>query len=153
MSPLDYMHLVCLGVVRRIIQFWKKMSHCRMSQNQMLQISDKLIGFREYIPSEFVRDPRSLQQLDYCKATDFRQFLLYTGPVALYGILPTPMYQHFISLSMALNVLLSECGIKRAELTDFAQNLLQYFVHSCCYFYGKSFTVYNIHGLIILVKM
>ena len=148
MFPLDYMHLVCLGAVRRIIQFWKKGSHCRMSQNQLLQISDKLIEFREYIPSDFVRKPRSLRQLDYWKATEFWQFLLYTGPVALYGILPTPMYQHFLSLSMALNILLSECEVKRAELIDYAQSLLQYFVHS--YFYALSFTVYNIHGLIHL---
>ena len=58
------------------------------------------------------------------------------------------MYQHFLSLSMALNILLSECEVKRAELIDYAQSLLQYFVHS--YFYALSFTVYNIHGLIHL---
>ena len=61
-----------------------------MSQNQLLQIYDKLIEFREYIPTDFVRNPRSSRKLDYWKAAGFRQFLLYTGPVSLYGILPTP---------------------------------------------------------------
>ena len=49
---------------------------------------------------------------------------------------------------MALNILLSECEVKRAELINYTQNLLQYFVRNCCYFYGESFTVYNIHGLL-----
>ena len=92
MFPLDYMHLVCLGAARWMIQFLKKESHCRLSQNQLLQISDKPIEFRAYIPSDFIRKPRSLWELDYCKATEFRQFILYAGLVALYGILPTPMY-------------------------------------------------------------
>ena len=51
---------------------------------------------------------------------------------------------------MALNILLSECEVKRAELINYTQNLLQYFVRNCCYFYGESFTVYNIHGLLHL---
>ena len=40
-----------------------------------------------------------------------------------------------------------ECKVKRGELIDYAQNLSQYFVHNCCYFYGESFTIYNIHRL------
>ena len=97
MFPLDYMHLVCLGSVRGIIQFWKKGPHCRMSQ--LFQISDKLIESRECIPSDFVRKRRSLRQLDYWKAMEFWQFLLYTDTVALYDILPTPMYQHLLCIT------------------------------------------------------
>ena len=121
-----------------------------MSQNQLLQISDKLIEFREYIPTDFVRNPRSSRKLDYWKAADFRQFLLLLVQYLYMVYCQPPMYQHLLSLSMALNILLSECKVKRVELIDYAQNRLQYLVYNCCYFYGESFTVYNIHGLLHL---
>ena len=50
------------------------------------------------MPSEFARQPRRLQELDRCKATEFRQFLLYTGHVVLKGIVSKELFQHFLTL-------------------------------------------------------
>ena len=62
---LDYMHLVCLGVVRRFLRFLQVGPKlCRISFRQQSEISDNLLAFRDYIPSDFVRKPRSLQNLD-----------------------------------------------------------------------------------------
>ena len=58
------------------------------------------------MPSEFARQPRSLVELDHWKATEFCQFLSYTGPVVFRGILPDNLYQHFLSLSIAISVML-----------------------------------------------
>ena len=58
------------------------------------------------MPSEFVRQPRSLKNLDRWKSTEFRQFLLYYGPVVLRNILSDDAYQHFLALSMPLTILL-----------------------------------------------
>jgi hypothetical protein len=77
--PLDYMHLVCLGVMRRLILLWKKGPlGTRVGANKIEIISDFLVSLRGHVPREFARKPRSLQELDRWKATEFRQFLLYT---------------------------------------------------------------------------
>ena len=60
------------------------------------------------MPSEFARQPRSLQELDRWKATEFRQFLLYTGPVVLKGIVSKELFQHFLTLNVAMTILLQE---------------------------------------------
>jgi len=45
-------------------------------------ISECLYGFSEFMPVEFAQEPRALIHWQRWKATEFRQFLLYTGPVA-----------------------------------------------------------------------
>ncbi|XP_065650678.1 uncharacterized protein LOC136078796 [Hydra vulgaris] len=45
--PLDYMHLVCLGIVRRIISLWIKGNlKNRLSANTVNKISEKLISLK-----------------------------------------------------------------------------------------------------------
>ena len=45
------------------------------------------------------------------------------------------MYQPSLSISMTLNILLSEGEVKRAELIDYVQNFLQFFIHNCFFFW------------------
>ena len=85
--PLDYMHLVCLGAVRRILNYLKKGPGRKISANQINEISSLLLSLNGHMPSEFSRKPRSLIDLDRWKATEFRQFLLYTGPIVLRDII------------------------------------------------------------------
>jgi len=78
--PLDYMHLTCLGVVRRLLYLWiKGPLETRLDQRSVKEISHMLVLFSEQIPSEFARKPRSVEYLDRWKATELRQFLLYAG--------------------------------------------------------------------------
>ena len=69
------------------------------------------------MPSEFARQPRQLSEMDRWKATEFRQFLLYTGPVALHGILHTDVYKHFLVLSVAVLLLLDDDHEKRIGIS------------------------------------
>lgn len=72
--PLEYMHLICLGVVKRILMFLKSGPRkCKLSHNQLELLSDKLASLK--MPREFARQPRSisfifidgkLQRLDNC---------------------------------------------------------------------------------------
>lgn len=92
---LDYMHLVCLGVMKRILNFIKSgPPECRLSSRHIKEISDNLLSFSGKMPSDFVRNPRSVLEMDRWKATEFRQFLLYTGPIALKQVLKPEMYNH-----------------------------------------------------------
>ena len=45
--PLDYMHLVCLGVVKRILMFYKQgPRECRLSQQQLSILSNNLVRLK-----------------------------------------------------------------------------------------------------------
>ena len=148
---LDYMHLVCLGVVRRLLAYLKQGPRiCKLSAQLWGRISDNLVSLRGQLPSEFARQPRSLEHLDRWKATEFRQFLLYTGPLVLKGIVTPDVYNNFLTLAVSLSFLLDSHDEKRNHYLPYAQQLLQYFVTKCSDIYGMTFNVYNVHNLIHL---
>ena len=148
--PMDYMHQVCLGVMKRLILVWLRgKKENRISAQQANAVSLKLLSLQRYIPNIFVRKPRSLEDIDKWKATEFRQFLLYTGKVALKGILPTPYYKHFLVLNVAISILVNER--LTTEYSQYAHGLLLYFVERARELYGPEFLVYNIHSLVHLV--
>ena len=145
------LHMVCLGVVRRILRFLKGgPKECRLSSGQINQISQNLLVLKGKMPQEFARQPRSLSELDRWKATEFRQFLLYTGPLVLKGVVTRAAYGHFMALSVALSILLNSDVKVREHYLDYANKLLEYFVGNCSHIYGETFNVYNVHGLLHL---
>lgn len=148
--PLDYMHLICLGVVKRILTYYKEGPRIsRLSQNQLAIISERLQGYRGKMPSEFARQPRGLAELKRFKATEFREFLLYLF-IVLRGIIQEPVYEHFLTLVVALRILLEEDKTFRNDYLDYAGKLLTYFVNQAPKYYGLTFVVYNVHCLIHL---
>lgn len=80
--PMDYMHCVCLGVTRRFILLWMNGEH-RLSRRQLAEIDKRLIEMRCSITSDFARKPHPFSEVAHWKATEFRQFLLYTGKFIL----------------------------------------------------------------------
>ena len=146
--PLDYMHLVCLGVVKRLLSFLTRgPPNCRLSHRHKSLISERLISYNGLMPSEFARQPRSLTEVDRWKATEFRQFLLYTGPVALHDVISDEMYKHFLTLCIAISILLDDDDEKRQAYLPYSQQLLHHFVENSSEFYGETFVVYNVHHL------
>jgi len=147
--PLDPMHLLYLGVVRRIVLSWIRGSYCvRLSQSLCSQLSDILLNMRSYIPRDFCRRPRSLAEIDRWKATEFRLFLLYTGPIAIKNFVSDNVYKHFLLLSVASFILSSSELCVR--YCDYAESLLKLFVSNTEKIYGKDMLVYNVHGLLHL---
>jgi len=147
--PLDYMHLVCLGVMRRLMLCWLKGPlTTRLSARKTVQSSQKLMSIVAYVPREFSRKPRSVAEILRWKATEFRQFLLYTGPVVLLHILPETLYKHFLLLSVAISLLVSPklCSV----YSDYANEILRTFVHNALALYGHRMMVYNVHALVHL---
>uniref|UniRef100_A0A2S2NWN0 Uncharacterized protein n=1 Tax=Schizaphis graminum TaxID=13262 RepID=A0A2S2NWN0_SCHGA len=120
---LDYMHLVCLGIMKKLIHLWLDKGPC-----------------------EFARKPRSLNELARFKATEFRQILLYTGQIIFKGCIKDECYKHFMSLNIAMTILLSSnIDIK---FINYARDLLKYFVQSFEIIYGKHLISHNVHGLL-----
>lgn len=149
--PLDYMHLVCLGVVRRLIHLWLKGPlTARLPSRDVNKISDELVNMRSYIPKEFARKPRSLKEVDRWKATEYRQFLLYTGQVVLRDVLSDTIYSNFLLLSTAVSILVSPS--LSSTHSDYANSLLHSFVGHFSDIYGRDQVVYNVHGLTHLAQ-
>nr|XP_047129689.1 uncharacterized protein LOC124809584 [Hydra vulgaris] len=55
--PADYMHLVCLGVIKKMVFMWLKGPLAtRLGPRVVKDLSEKLVDMRPFIPSEFARN-------------------------------------------------------------------------------------------------
>ncbi|CAN7945944.1 unnamed protein product, partial [Ixodes hexagonus] len=147
--PYEYMHLVCLGVVRKLLLLWMRGSipKCRLASKVIHEISQSLLRLAAEVCCEFSRKPLSLSEIDRWKATELRQFLLYTGPVVLKA-LERKKQEHFLVLHVAISLLATPelCH----QQNDYAQELLLFFVRCFPALYGKETVSYNVHGLVHL---
>jgi hypothetical protein len=85
---LDYMHLVCLGVMRRLILLWiKGPLKTRLPNMLVQQISADLLSLKGHMPRTFSRKPRSLAEVLQWKATEFRQFYFTLDQLFFWGSL------------------------------------------------------------------
>lgn len=142
--PLDYMHLVCLGVVKKLISnLWLGgKPPYRFSSQQIREISERHLSLHNQVPSEFSRKPRLLSEIKHWKATELRLFLFYTGPVVLKGTVSEEIYQNFLSLHIAIT-LFSKC-----EYIEYASELAKYFVETFCMLYGEENISHNVHNIL-----
>ncbi|XP_035716186.1 uncharacterized protein LOC118439195 isoform X1 [Folsomia candida] len=148
--PIDYMHLVCLGVVKRLLHMWVKGPlPYKLHNNLISKISCNLERYIAYAPTDFSRKPRCIREVDHYKATEFRQFLIYTGPVCLFNILPLNKYNHFLLLHVAIRILLSNSA-QDISWNKYADQLLRMFVFQYPSLYSKDLVTYNVHSLIHL---
>jgi hypothetical protein len=149
--PLDYMHLCCLGVMRRLILCWLRGPlNTRIQSYKVRKLSDHLMSLACNMPREFARRPRSTAEIKRWKATELRMLLFYTGPVVLRNILSETLYEHFLLLFVGLSLLSNPnyCS----EYCDYANDLLETFVKNASILYGKGMLVYNFHSLIHLAE-
>jgi hypothetical protein len=134
------MHLVCLGIVKRVLLFLKKgPRECRLSHQQLVILSERLSSLNGKMPREFARQPRSIFYLDKWKATEFRQFLLYTGPLVLRTVVSERLYKHFLTLTVAFSLF----SFTNANFLFFNRKQLSFFfVEICiCIFLGLYLTL------------
>ena len=113
--PLDYLHLVLLGVFKRLINIWtgswnKKWKTHALSQRQLQEIEARLMELRLSYPKEFHRIPTAITK-GGLKGVEYRSLLLYTGPVVFKGILSKEKYQHFLYLHMGIRILASQSKV------------------------------------------
>lgn len=147
--PIDYMHSVCLGIMRKLLFIWRDGSRqYKFPRLDMVAIESDIKAIQQHWPYEFSRKPRSWEELERWKATEFRQFLLYVGIVILRGKLPKKMYDHFMLLKFSITVLLNE-ELNR-YYNEYAKKLLKLFVEYSVSIYGNDFCIYNTHSLIHL---
>lgn len=162
--PLEYMHLVCLGVVRKVLNLWKSGPsslgrpntlgniNVRFSSITVRNVSTNLCEIVKFVPREFSRKPRSLHELPYWKATEFRLFLLYLKPIVLQNVgisLTKDIFLHFTMLHVAMRILASY--LYMPSMINYAEDLLKLYVEQFSDLYGEEHVPYNVHSLIHLV--
>lgn len=148
--PHDPMHLVYRGVMRKLLYCWKGKgpSHLgRLRARDRILLNDRIMVAKSMWPSDFVRQPRTLHELDNWKATELRQFLLNLGPVLLKDILPQEYYFHFMLFFVSINIMSAEGYFHNIAI---AKDCLFKFVTDCAKSYGKEFLGYNTHSLLHL---
>ena len=82
------MHLVCLGVVRKLLfcYFLKGNYSCRVPFGLLAELNNEINQSRNVLPREFNRKLRDLSELKHFKASEFRTWLLYIGPLLLKSV-------------------------------------------------------------------
>ena len=150
--PLDYMHLVCLGVCRRMIMWWKgtkKQFKGRLRLAAITKLSKKIEDHRNKIPCEFNWKMRTISDIKYWKASEFRLFLIYCSFVFLKDkdIMESGQYQHMLNFAVAVRIFL---GCANPAKIALARTLMKVFVDRCATCYGRAFMSYNVHSLIHL---
>lgn len=143
------MHLILLGVMQKLLMLWIfGPSKIKLNNTKIDQITKNLLKLKRTQPSDFSRRIRSIRDVIHWKATEFRNFLLYTGPVVLRNILNQEMYDNFLSLHVAITILSSPVYVKIASNVDYAHELLKYFVKTFQIIYDKTFMSHNFPNLL-----
>lgn len=121
--PLEYMHLICLGVMKKLLTMWIfGKPHMKLKSEKINKINRQLLSIVEYTPNKFARKPRSLDEIKRWKATEFRFFLLYVGPVVLKENIENDKYINFLCLHIAVTIFSNEQYIQ--EYPDYAHALV-----------------------------
>ncbi|XP_017303928.1 uncharacterized protein LOC108253796 [Diaphorina citri] len=139
------MHLVCLGIMKKLLVLWQrpKMNHS-LPAFKIDAMSDKLLKMKKFTPSEFCRKPKSLKYYTKWKATEYRQFLLYTGYFVMKDVVHKSVLSNFVSLLCAIRLL---C---KGDDLDYAHKLLEHFVLTFKILYFKENMSFNVHSLLHL---
>lgn len=135
------MHCLYIGVCKRLIKYW---TGNILRPSERSRLSGDILESASCLPSEFKRKIRSLNDIDRWKATEFRNFLLYVGPLVIHRFLPKALVDHFYLLHFSTYIM------SLSNYEDFlneASRSLDLFVTQVEYLYSQSMLVYNIHIL------
>jgi hypothetical protein len=141
----DYMHSVCLGVMRQMVELWFESKHHGKSFyiGQKVKIVDERLQLISP-PSEIHRSPRSISQRHFWKASEWRAFIFYSL-VVLHGILPTIFLNHYFLFVYGIYTLLGDSI--SSSLICLSELCLTKFVIKLEELYGLSSCKFNAHCL------
>ena len=146
---LDFMHLCCLGIMKKLISFWLSGDlKFRLGVSMRSELGRRMEFFKKQVCSEFQRKPRSTKYYPKWKAPEFRLFLLYCGPIVLKSILSKKLYKHFLLLYAACRIL--SCRKICFNYLQHAKKYLKCFFVALKYFYGPASQIMNAHNLLHL---
>ncbi|XP_052129192.1 uncharacterized protein LOC127750764 [Frankliniella occidentalis] len=150
--PLDPMHLVELGVIKRFVDFILERGNLniRLSPLQRHLFDTFMIEVARFLPCEFKRKSRSLTLMSRYKAVEWRLLLLYLGIIIFSRILHPQLYRCFLLLHASCFIMSNDVLIH--NFLPLCQNYLENFVAFSSAILGPTFVAYNVHNLLHLVS-
>lgn len=148
--PIDGMHALDQGlgklIVKAVVQ--KKIKKGSMDHKKVPSACERHGTYKDCAPSLFSRKPRPLSDFGKFKATEFRQFLLYTGLVLVKELLSSSGYYHFLCLSLGYRII-SSSNITESRLSV-ADRLFNIYMRDFHKHYEVNLS-YNVHCLLHMV--
>ena len=151
--PLDWMHCVCEGILKRQL-FSRWLDHKFHEEQYSLsefnkELDELFLSIK--VPHDFTRKPRSFSDRKHWKASEFRLFVLFAGlPCLRHAVLSEAFsvdhFYHFALLVTALRYLHSVPV--SSESVKAAQVLLDNFVRLLPILYSRKESTYNSHALL-----
>ncbi|XP_057335100.1 uncharacterized protein LOC130673902 [Microplitis mediator] len=107
---LDSMHLVFLGIVKKILDYWlnSNIKTVKLRKNMKDLLTNLLQQIKYQVPQDFQRTTRSLDNIAKFKATELQFILLYAGPVIFKKVLSEDVYRYFLLLHVGIRLLCSK---------------------------------------------
>ncbi|XP_072159280.1 uncharacterized protein [Bemisia tabaci] len=143
---IDVMHCILLGVCKYLFcSLWTDQSSkvYFLNKADLEKIDRILLEFKT--PSNISRDPRSVSMVSDWKANEWRNWLIYYGPICLeVTSLPKAHFKNFCLLSSLINKLLQK-EIKRSDLPEIGESF-KTFGRQYHELYGLTFETYNVHN-------
>lgn len=102
-TGIDYMHSVCLGVVKKLLEylFSSKYSKQHFSLYKYIDEIDKIL-LKIRTPKFIPKAPRSLKNIAIWKSNEYLSFLIYYALPLLRGYMSLDQFNHLINLSVAM---------------------------------------------------
>ncbi|KAI3381211.1 hypothetical protein SNEBB_008635 [Seison nebaliae] len=151
---LDYMHMICLGVVKKCMSIWliPRSSSVKLTNHELINnMNLKLDLFNSCVTrrnfSRLCNSP--ITQFTQWKASQFRIFLLYYAPFVLMGNLEVSCLHNFLLLRKAMRMLLNE-SITNIQF-EIVRDCLEKFHNNFIEFYGDTYSI-NIHNILHLAN-
>lgn len=150
---IDFMHGICLGVVKHTIEIWIGVKKIPDKKNglkiKLVNLKEKMCVNNRILQLKplmnFKRKPRPIFDIALYKASELLNFLLYYFRFLLNGMLSTEVIKHFELLSSA-TFILCQLSITKDDQNR-ACNMLIEFADQYQEIYGEAAITMNIHLL------
>ena len=148
---LDFMHMCCLGVMKKLLEYWLTSTQdIRLNRENIMRFTQRITNLSKQISTEFQRQIlQSLGLISVWEATGLRFFLLYCGPFIVKDLLSKGTYDRILNFHVAMRILCNEKLCQK--FTQQAENCLIRFVLLCGKLYTSQSLILNVHSLIHLV--
>lgn len=151
----DSLHLIDLGIMRRLLNGWKNGGHnfrdTKLMPDQLAEMSMELKKCNERRPSELHRAVRGLDCLAFWKGLEYRTFLLYLGPTILKNKLSKHVYDHFMLFYCAITICSCQSYIDEG-FVSLAEELLNVYLEHYIEIYNIDSINNNLHNLRHLIE-